>query len=223
MKKTALFPVLLGLLLSTACSQDNSKVASSNSKVQPDATKADSQTRPAFAATDPKPTAASAGVVSAAPQSQAPAPAMTDTKEATPTIEPSPPTAKPATPPSATPPADHATPVNPAAITARIVEWKLGPEDIKAEFERTGRIERTKPPELGAPTGPMDGSMITHLVRGRLEGDPELAPLGLSIVVKGDLVTLSGTVHGYDQIGRAVALALDTEGVNKAVSIIKLN
>ncbi len=148
---------------------------------------------------------------------------MTGTREATPTIEPSAPIAKPATPPSATPPTDHSTPVNPAAIAARIVEWKLGPEDTKAEFERTGRIERTKPPEPGAPTGPMDGSMITNLVRSRLEGDPELAPLGLSIVVKGDVVTLSGNAHGYDQIGRAVALALDTEGVNKAISIIKLN
>lgn len=107
-------------------------------------------------------------------------------------------------------------------IAARISEWKLSADDIKSEMESSGRVVRSKPVGANAPTGDIDNSIVSGLVRSKLQFDPALSDLKLDVEANHGVVTVSGSAHSLDQIGRAMALALDTAGVTQAISTIKI-
>lgn len=109
------------------------------------------------------------------------------------------------------------------ATTARMAEWKLTPNDIQADLDNHREIVRTKD-TAGMPAGTSDKSVLKSMVKGRLEADSSLAALKLDVNVdKGGAVELEGKAPTAEQIGRAIALALDTEGVSKVTSKIKLD
>jgi hyperosmotically inducible periplasmic protein len=83
-------------------------------------------------------------------------------------------------------------------------------------------IVRTKELGAGAPTGSMDDSVIITLVKNKLKADSDLASLGLDVEAHNGEVTLKGNAQSATQIGRAIALALDTDGVTKVSSDIKV-
>ncbi len=110
------------------------------------------------------------------------------------------------------------------ATSARITEWKLSQTDLQADLAAGREIVRTKANAAGAPTGSTDKSMIESMVKGRIEADSQLAALDLDIEAEGaGHIELEGKANSADQIGRAIALALDTEGVTKVTSKVKLN
>lgn len=125
-------------------------------------------------------------------------------------------------------PKDTPSPANQAGsttkpdISARLAEWKLTADDIKSEFDLSGRVVRSRPVGAGEPTGPMDSMLVTQ-VNTKLQGDTDTSALNIAVSASKGIVTLDGSAHSLDQIGKAVALALDTDGVNQAISKIKLD
>lgn len=116
---------------------------------------------------------------------------------------------------------DNAKSEDRPALAARLTEWKLTANEIKNEFESSGRVMRSKPAAADQPTGPMDGILVS-LVKSNLRGHAETAELKIDVAADKGAVTLNGTVQSLDQIGQVVAIALDTEGVTQATSAMTL-
>lgn len=132
------------------------------------------------------------------------------------------------TPPPAASPADAlAKTANNAmssvASTAHQVEWKLTGDDIKDDVAAGRTIERSK---AGAPTGDVkvDRSDLKKAVETRLQADSDVANIPIDVDADRDgQINLSGKANTVDQIGHAIALALETDGVTKIASKIKLD
>lgn len=117
------------------------------------------------------------------------------------------------------------TPASAGALTlaSRIADWKLTAEDITEDIKKSDHIERTKDvSEAGAPTGVMETGTVANVIAAKFHADSEIAPLKLGVMLADTTATLTGTAHSPEQIGRAMALALDTDAVAKVVSRIKL-
>lgn len=109
------------------------------------------------------------------------------------------------------------------ATTARMTQWKLNASDIQSDLDANREIVRTRD-AAGAPTGSSDKSVVESLVKGRLEADSDIAALKLKVDAdRNGEVKLSGKAHSAEEVGRAIALALDTEGVTQVTSKIKLD
>jgi hypothetical protein len=123
--------------------------------------------------------------------------------------------------------ADHAkTAMANAAhdVAARVNEWRLSSRDIEADIVAHRDIVRTKDSAGTVPTGNIDKSTLKSAVEGRIKADSELANLKLDVNAKRDgEIELEGKAMTADQVGRAIALALDTDGVNKVTSKVKLD
>jgi hyperosmotically inducible periplasmic protein len=114
--------------------------------------------------------------------------------------------------------------VSSVATTARLTEWKLTSTDIQADLDNNREIIRTKDNAAGAPTGSSDKKVVESMVKGRLDSDSDLAALKLDVDAdRHGAVKLSGKAHTAEEVGKAIALALDTEGVIKVTSKIKLD
>jgi osmotically-inducible protein OsmY len=105
-----------------------------------------------------------------------------------------------------------------------MAQWKLTASDIQADLDNRREIVRTKDENVGAATATNDKSVIESMVKGRLEADSDIAALKIKVDADkhGD-VTLKGKARSAEEVGRAIALALDTEGVTKVTSKIKLD
>lgn len=113
--------------------------------------------------------------------------------------------------------------INSVASTAHQIEWKLTADDIKDDLAAGRPIERSK---AGAPTGgvKVDRSDLKKSVQARLQSDSELAAVPIDVDADRDgQINLSGKANTTEQVGRTIAVALDTEGVTKVVSKIKLD
>jgi hypothetical protein len=108
-------------------------------------------------------------------------------------------------------------------IKAKFTEWKLDAQDIQADIAAKRDIVRTRTAS-GAPTGNMDKSTLQAAVEGRIKADPELANLKLDVNAdRKNEIQLEGKAQSADQIARAIALALDTDGVYKVTSKIRID
>lgn len=109
-------------------------------------------------------------------------------------------------------------------VTARITEWRLSGSDIKSDLDRSAAIVRSKESSPGAPTGNTEDTVLTTMVKGKLQADSQVSSTASKIEVeaKNGEVTLKGNAPSADAIGRAIALALDTSGVTKVTSNLKV-
>lgn len=110
-----------------------------------------------------------------------------------------------------------------ADVTTRITEWRLADADIQADLDRGVAIVRTKDSIVGAPTGNTDDEVLKTMVQGKLQADSDTAKAMIEVEAKSGEVTLKGSADSASQIGRAIALALDTQGVTKVSSEVKVN
>lgn len=108
-------------------------------------------------------------------------------------------------------------------ISAKLTEWKLNARDLEADIAAKRDIVRTREVST-APTGAMDKSTLQAAVEGRIKADSELSMLKLDINAdrKGE-IQLEGKAQNASQIARAMALALDTDGVAKVTSKIRID
>jgi hyperosmotically inducible periplasmic protein len=110
------------------------------------------------------------------------------------------------------------------AISAKLTEWNLTPSDIKADLEKSGRVVREKTLAAGEKVGgTLDNARIVTVINGKYVGDSELSALKINVDASNGVVTLKGSVASVELIGRAIALALHTDGVSQVVSLLTLD
>ena len=108
-------------------------------------------------------------------------------------------------------------------VSARITEWKLGASEIQSDLDRGVTIVRTNENVVGAPTGSTDDEVIKTMVKGKLQADSEVAKASIDVDAKNGEVMLKGSADSAASVGRAIALALDTQGVTKVSSDVKVS
>jgi osmotically-inducible protein OsmY len=94
---------------------------------------------------------------------------------------------------------------------------------LKEELARTGRVIREKSRRAGEAIADVTANArISTAIKAKLVEDPGLRALTINVDTTDGVVTLSGTVSSHDEIARAVALALETDGVHKVISTLQV-
>lgn len=107
------------------------------------------------------------------------------------------------------------------AVSDKMTEWKLTPSDIKADMEKGGRVVRSRTAAAGEKVGEVvDNARIVTVINGKLVADPDLSALKIDVDADHGTVTLKGTVASPELIGKAMLLALDTDGVTQVISLL---
>ena len=110
------------------------------------------------------------------------------------------------------------------SVSDKMTEWKLTPSDIKADLEKGGRVVRSKSVAAGAKVASVaDNARIVTVINGKLVGDSDLSALKINVDADAGVVTLKGTAKSPDAIGKAILLALDTDGVTQVISLLTVS
>lgn len=100
---------------------------------------------------------------------------------------------------------------------------ELRADEIRKEVGETGKVVRRRARDLGSAVADATGdARITAVIKTKLAADPELSALGISVDTTVGRVTLAGTVASPHLIGRAMALALETDGVDGVMSTLQV-
>ncbi len=106
-------------------------------------------------------------------------------------------------------------------LEARMEALELRAEDIQQELAEQGEVVRRKAREVSDEAIDTAGDLrITATIEARMATDPELSMFDISVSTSEGKVTLTGSVESPEHVGRATALALETEGVREVVSMI---
>jgi osmotically-inducible protein OsmY len=103
------------------------------------------------------------------------------------------------------------------AINAKLTEWHLTSDDIKNDLAKTGQVVRTKAQAVGEK---ISDTRIVTVIKAKYVLDQDLSAIALSVDSQDGEVALGGTVASPELIGKAIALALDTDGVRGVTSKI---
>ena len=96
-------------------------------------------------------------------------------------------------------------------------------ENLKDELAQKGKVVRQKVQDVGdAIADATSDTRTTATIKGKYLGSPDLSVMSISVNTTGGKVTLSGTVTSAEDLGRAIKLAEDTEGVNEVISTIQV-
>lgn len=109
------------------------------------------------------------------------------------------------------------------ALRAELDTLGLRSEQINDELSRNGKIFRSKPPTLGDQLA--DAAADERAIAGiktKFAADATLSGWSITVGCTQGHATLAGTVASPDDIGRAVALALDADGVHDVTSMLTL-
>jgi hyperosmotically inducible protein len=103
----------------------------------------------------------------------------------------------------------------------KLKEWKLTPADLKEDLAKGGRIVRSKSANVAEKTGEVfDNARVVTVINGKLVADRDLSALKINVDADSGIVTLKGTVKSAELLGRAIGIALDTDGVRQVVSLL---
>jgi len=109
-------------------------------------------------------------------------------------------------------------------LAAKLEALELRSEDIKEELAEKGSVVRRKAREIGESAADAAVDVrITATVKAKLAADTELSAISISVSTTAGRVTLSGTVTSPELIGKAIALALETDGVREVVSTLQID
>jgi hypothetical protein len=89
-------------------------------------------------------------------------------------------------------------------------KWRLTPDDIKQDLSHTGEVIRTRTDVVG---GKISDERIVAVVKAKYILDRDLTASDIHVIVHEGRVALVGSVSSPDLVGRAVGLAMDTDGV----------
>jgi hypothetical protein len=110
---------------------------------------------------------------------------------------------------------------NAAQDTLRVLH--LRSEDIKDELARTGRVVRREAHEAGqAIADATADARVTTAIKAKLLASRDLSALNISVNTTAGVVTLSGFVTSSEHIGKAILLAMETDGVREVVSTLQV-
>jgi hyperosmotically inducible periplasmic protein len=109
------------------------------------------------------------------------------------------------------------------ALKAKLDTLDLRTDEIKDELAHTGQIVRRKAQDIGdkAADAASDARAVTE-IKAKYAEDSTLSVWKISVSCDQGHVKLSGTVSSPDDIGKAVALALDADGVRDVTSTIQV-
>jgi len=109
------------------------------------------------------------------------------------------------------------------ALEAKLDTLDLHSDQIKDELTRTGQIFRREAHDIGeaAVNAASDARAVTE-IKAKYAMDSTLSAWKISVACDQGHVTLSGTVSSTEDIGKAVALALDADGVRDVTSTIQV-
>jgi hypothetical protein len=103
----------------------------------------------------------------------------------------------------------------------KLEEWNLSGSDIKEDLARTGEVVRAKARAAGESLAlTASKAKVIGTVKAKYALDRELSARAVDIDYDSGRLTLRGTVPSEALIGKAVALALDTEGVTEVRSLL---
>ena len=109
------------------------------------------------------------------------------------------------------------------AVDAQLAAWHLHGDDIRAELEHTGRVLRRQATDFGAAVASASSdTAITARIKAKYALDRDLSVFSISINTTNGHVTLAGTVTSHQQIGRAMLIALETDGVREVNSTLQV-
>jgi osmotically-inducible protein OsmY len=109
------------------------------------------------------------------------------------------------------------------ALNDKLKSWRLDRNSISDELARTGRVIRDKANQAGQSLkdATADGR-VTGAIKAKYVKDPDLSAWDIHVSTTGGVVTLSGTVSSPDLIGKAMELALDTDGARQVISTLQV-
>jgi hyperosmotically inducible periplasmic protein len=107
------------------------------------------------------------------------------------------------------------------AFRAKLDTLELHGDQIKNEMAQTGKVVRRKAQDIGdkVADAASDARAVTE-IKAKYAKDSTLSAWDISVSCTQGQVTLSGTVPSADDIGKAVALALEADGVRDATSTL---
>jgi osmotically-inducible protein OsmY len=109
------------------------------------------------------------------------------------------------------------------ALGARLDALDLRADEIRKEAAATGKVVRQRARDLGeAVADATADARITAAVKAKLAAEPDLSALAISVDCTAGRVTLAGSVASADLVGKAMALALETDGVRGVVSTLQV-
>ena len=104
-------------------------------------------------------------------------------------------------------------------MKAKLETLDLRSEQIKDELARTGKIVRRKAHDLGEQVPMRQRTRASSpTIKAKYAADPDLSVWKISVSSDQGHVTLAGTVSAEENIGKAVALALEVDGVRDVTS-----
>lgn len=109
------------------------------------------------------------------------------------------------------------------ALAAKLDTLDLHADQIKDELAKTGEVIRREAHDIGeaAVSTASDARAVTE-IKAKYAMDSTLSAWKISVSCVQGHVTLSGTVSSPDDIGKAVALALEADGVRDVTSKIQV-
>jgi len=109
------------------------------------------------------------------------------------------------------------------AIEAKLVAWHLTTADIQEELTKTGKVVRHQVRDFGAAVADASAdAAITAKIKAKFALDKDLSAWSISVSTTNGHVTLAGTVSSHKLIGKAVMLALETDGVREVSSTLQV-
>ena len=139
--------------------------------------------------------------------------------------------ASPGAPTTVTKHASPATPTTPAptladrardtavaakdAVAGKLADWHLTPAEIKEDLAKTGTVVRTKTAAAGKT---LSNARIVAVIKGKYALENDLSARTITVDADAGKVTLRGTTASAELIARAIALALETDGVTTVES-----
>jgi hypothetical protein len=109
------------------------------------------------------------------------------------------------------------------AVNAKLVAWHLGSDEIGQELNRTGRVLRRQATDFGvAMASASSDAAITGKIKAKYALDHDLSVFSISVNTTDGRVTLAGTVTSHQQIGKAMLIALETDGVREVNSTLQV-
>ena len=109
------------------------------------------------------------------------------------------------------------------ALRAKLDTLDLNAGQIKDELAHTGEVVRHKAHDIGqaAVNGASDARAVAE-IKAKYARDSSLSVWKISVSCSQGHVKLSGTVSSPEDVGKAVALALEADGVRDVTSTIKV-
>jgi osmotically-inducible protein OsmY len=108
-------------------------------------------------------------------------------------------------------------------LTAKLDALQLRADEIREELKQTGKVVRRKARDVGeAAADATTDTRTTAEVKRKIVTDPELSSLTISVNTTNGRVTLSGTVSSPELVGKAILLAMETDGVREVLSTLQV-